>query len=97
MYKKLILLLNILLVLKQIEIDCTLFPEEAATGAKQKFSPKEMLDILQRIKEMESLIKLEQEEKLQQQEKRRRKIYQDILMARIKAPSVLKDFYSGRY
>ena len=96
MYKKLILLLNIFLILKQIEIYCTIFPEEA-TGAKLKFSPKEMLDILQRIKEMESLIKLEQEEKLQQQEKRRRKIYQDILMARIKAPSVLKDFYSGRY
>ena len=96
MYKNLILLLNILLILKQIEIDCTLFPEEVS-GAKLKFSPKEMLDILQRIKEMENLIKVEQEEKLQQQEKRRKKIYQDILMARIKAPNVLKDFYSGRY
>ncbi len=96
MNKNLLLLLNIFLILKQNEIDCTLLPEEV-DDAKIKFSSKEMLGILQQIKEMENLIKVELEEKLKRQEMRRRKIYQDILVARIKAPSVLNDFYSGRY
>ena len=96
MLKSFILLLNILLIVKQIEINCTmLLPELNET--RIKFSPKEMLNLLERIKAMESLIEAEREEKLIQQEKIRRKIYRDRLVSRIKTSNVLKDFYTGRY
>jgi hypothetical protein len=95
MLKNFILLLNILLIVKQIEISSTMLSD--LNEAKSKFGPKEMLNILERIKVMESLMEAEREEKLIQQEKLRRKIYLDRLVSRIKTSNVLKDFYSGRY
>jgi len=65
---------------------------------KLKFAPKEMLNLLEKIKLMESL--KQAEEKLKMRillELNRKKIYQDTLGARIKGSSVLKDFYTGRY
>jgi len=64
---------------------------------KLKFAPKEMLNLLEKIKLMESLKQAEEKLKMQQLELNRKKIYQDTLVARIKGSSVLKDFYTGRY
>ena len=64
---------------------------------KLKFAPKEMLNLLEKIKLMESLKQAEEKLKMQQLELNRKKIYQDTLVARIKGSSVLKDFYPGRY
>jgi hypothetical protein len=64
---------------------------------KLKFAPKEMLNLLEKIKLMESLKQAEEKLKMHQLELNRKKIYQDTLVARIKGSSVLKDFYTGRY
>ena len=89
MPKKLILLLYILLIVELVEIDGT-----KLSFYSGKYNGKE---ILQQIKEIEDLIKAEEEKKIQQIEHKRKKIYQDFLLSRVKSTSVLKDFYSGRY